>query len=154
ADGRRSARRPSASTARADRHPIVGCGSRRPTPAPRRPCIGGQGGGGGKESAWRQDGAARRCDQPILAPVRTDRRGLDDARERPYLQAARMCSHPIPPMSRAGVTLVELCLVLAIVGILASVATRQITHYFDRTAARAAVAEAASVVLRARDEAM
>jgi prepilin-type N-terminal cleavage/methylation domain-containing protein len=61
---------------------------------------------------------------------------------------------PAPPTPRYGVTLVELCLVLALVGILASIATQQITRYLDRTAARAAVAEAASVVLRARDEAM
>ena len=65
-----------------------------------------------------------------------------------------MRSHPAPATTRAGVTLVELCLVLALVGILASIATRQITRYLDRTAARAAVAEAATVVLRARDEAM
>jgi prepilin-type N-terminal cleavage/methylation domain-containing protein len=65
-----------------------------------------------------------------------------------------MRSHPALSPSRAGVTLVELCLVLALVGILASIATRQITRYLDRAAARAAVAEAATVVLRARDEAM
>ena len=56
--------------------------------------------------------------------------------------------------SRAGVTLVELCLVLALVGILASIAMTHVARWLERAAARAAVAEAASVVLRARDEAM
>ncbi|HEX7980903.1 MAG TPA: prepilin-type N-terminal cleavage/methylation domain-containing protein [Gemmatimonadaceae bacterium] len=65
-----------------------------------------------------------------------------------------MRCRPSPPTPRYGVTLVELCLVLALVGILASIATQQITRYLDRTAARAAVAEAATVLLRARDEAM
>jgi Tfp pilus assembly protein FimT len=62
----------------------------------------------------------------------------------------------LPALSapRSGATLVELCLVLTLVALLASIATRQIARYLDRTAARAAVAEAASVVLRARDEAM
>jgi prepilin-type N-terminal cleavage/methylation domain-containing protein len=59
-----------------------------------------------------------------------------------------------PSRSRAGVTLVELCLVLTLVAILASIAVTQATRYVDRAAARAAVAEAASVLLRARDEAM
>ena len=65
-----------------------------------------------------------------------------------------MRPHPARSASRAGVTLVELCLVLTLLAILASIATRQVTRYLDRTAARAAVAEVASVVLRARDEAM
>jgi prepilin-type N-terminal cleavage/methylation domain-containing protein len=65
-----------------------------------------------------------------------------------------MHTHTAPLTSRDGVTLVELCLVLALVGILASIATRQITRYLDRAAVRAAVAEAATVVLRARDDAM
>jgi prepilin-type N-terminal cleavage/methylation domain-containing protein len=65
-----------------------------------------------------------------------------------------MRPHPVLSASRAGVTLVELCLVLALVGILASIATGQIARSLDRAAARAAVAEAATVVLRARDEAM
>jgi len=65
-----------------------------------------------------------------------------------------MHTHTTPLTSRDGVTLVELCLVLALVGILASIATRQITRYLDRAAVRAAVAEAATVVLRARDDAM
>jgi len=58
------------------------------------------------------------------------------------------------PTSRGGVTLVELCLVLTLVGILASIASRQVTRYLDRAATRTAVAEAATVVLRARDEAL
>ena len=65
-----------------------------------------------------------------------------------------MRSRPTPSTSRAGVTLVELCLVLALVGILASIAMTQVARYLERAAARAAVAEAAAVVLRARDEAM
>lgn len=65
-----------------------------------------------------------------------------------------MHTHTTPLTSRDGVTLVELCLVLALVGILASIATRQIRRYLDRAAVRAAVAEAATVVLRARDDAM
>ena len=61
---------------------------------------------------------------------------------------------PMHSTVRAGVTLAELCLVLALVGILASIAMTQVARYLERAAARAAVAEAASVVLRARDEAM
>jgi Tfp pilus assembly protein FimT len=63
-------------------------------------------------------------------------------------------SRPRHLLSRPGHTLVELCLVLTLVAILASIATRQATSYLDRAAARGAVAEAASLVLRARDEAM
>jgi len=65
-----------------------------------------------------------------------------------------MHRHSAPSASRAGVTLVELCLVLTLLAILTAIATRQVTRYLDRTAARAAIAEAASVVLRARDDAM
>ena len=59
-----------------------------------------------------------------------------------------------PTSARGGVTLVELCMVLTLVGLLASIAIARFTRYLDRAAARAAVAEAATVVLRARDEAM
>src|SRR3954447_15035677 len=55
---------------------------------------------------------------------------------------------------RCGLTLIELCLVLAIIGLTMLVASRQLVVFLDRTAARAAVAEAATVVVRARDEAM
>ena len=55
---------------------------------------------------------------------------------------------------RCGLTLVELCLVLAIIGLTMLIASRQLVLLLDRTAARAAVAEAATVVVRARDEAM
>jgi Tfp pilus assembly protein PilE len=61
-------------------------------------------------------------------------------------------SAPAPP--RPGLTLVELCLVLTIVGLVTSMAVRQLGLYLDRAAARAAVVEAASVVARARDEAV
>ena len=64
-----------------------------------------------------------------------------------------MHSRPALSPAHAGVTLVELCLVLALVGILTSVAMLHVARYLDRAAARAAIAEAATVVLRARDEA-
>ena len=57
------------------------------------------------------------------------------------------------PMRRAGLTLVELCLALTVVGLTTAIAVRQLGLYLDRAAARAAVVEAASVVARARDEA-
>lgn len=57
-------------------------------------------------------------------------------------------------VERAGVTLLELCLVLTIIGLLASVAVRQVGHALDRAAARAAIVEAAAVFARARDEAV
>jgi prepilin-type N-terminal cleavage/methylation domain-containing protein len=49
---------------------------------------------------------------------------------------------------RRGLTLVELCLVLAVIGLTTTIAVRQLGLYLDRAAARAAVVEA-----RARDEA-
>ena len=55
---------------------------------------------------------------------------------------------------RAGLTLVELCLVVSILGLTMAVAVRQLGYYLDRAAARAAVVEAAALVARARDEAM
>jgi prepilin-type N-terminal cleavage/methylation domain-containing protein len=55
---------------------------------------------------------------------------------------------------RSGMTLVELCVVLAIVALTMLVGARQLWLYLDRSAARAAVGEAATVVLRARDEAV
>ncbi|HEV7994049.1 MAG TPA: hypothetical protein VGP25_19640 [Gemmatimonadaceae bacterium] len=55
---------------------------------------------------------------------------------------------------RTGLTLVELCLVITIIGLSTLIATRQLVLYLDRSAARAAVAEAATVVVRARDEAV
>lgn len=55
---------------------------------------------------------------------------------------------------RHGFSLVELCLVIAIIGLMTIIAARQIWLHLDRTATRAAVAEAASVVVRARDEAI
>lgn len=58
------------------------------------------------------------------------------------------------PSVRHGLTLVELCLVLTIVGLTTAIALHQISFFLDRAAARAAVAEAASVVARARDEAV
>lgn len=51
-------------------------------------------------------------------------------------------------------TLIELCLVVTIIGLVAAIAVRQLGLYLDRTAARAAIVEAAAVVSRARDEAI
>ena len=65
-----------------------------------------------------------------------------------------MRSRTVLSLSRTGITLVELCLVLALVGMLASIAMLHVARYLDRAAARAAIAEAATVVLRARDEAV
>jgi len=59
-----------------------------------------------------------------------------------------------PAPQRHGLTLVELCLVLTIIGLVSSIAVRQLGLYLDRAAARAAVVEAAAVVARARDEAV
>ena len=55
---------------------------------------------------------------------------------------------------RPGLTLVELCLVLAIIGLASTMAVRQLGLYLDRAAVRSAVVEAAAVVARARDEAV
>jgi len=59
-----------------------------------------------------------------------------------------------PAFHRRGLTLVELCLVLTIVGLVTTMAVRQFGLYLDRAAARAAVVEAAAIVARARDEAV
>ena len=58
------------------------------------------------------------------------------------------------PALRPGLTLIELCIVITIIGLSSMIAVRQILLHLDRAAARAAVAEAASVVVRARDEAV
>ncbi|MEO6528139.1 MAG: prepilin-type N-terminal cleavage/methylation domain-containing protein [Gemmatimonadaceae bacterium] len=55
---------------------------------------------------------------------------------------------------RHGLTLIELCLVVTIIGLTTLIASRQLLLHLDRAAARAAVAEAATVVVRARDEAI
>ena len=55
---------------------------------------------------------------------------------------------------RAGHTLVELSLVLTIVGLISLIAIHEATLYLDRVAVRSAVADAAAVVARARDEAL
>jgi prepilin-type N-terminal cleavage/methylation domain-containing protein len=57
------------------------------------------------------------------------------------------------PPNRPGLTLVELCLVLSIIGLVLAVAVRLLGDWLDRAAARAAVVEAASLVARARDDA-
>jgi prepilin-type N-terminal cleavage/methylation domain-containing protein len=58
------------------------------------------------------------------------------------------------PRRHAGFTLVELCLVLTIIGLVATIALRQLGLYVDRAAAHAAILEAAGLVARARDEAV
>jgi prepilin-type N-terminal cleavage/methylation domain-containing protein len=55
---------------------------------------------------------------------------------------------------RAGHTLVELSLVLTIIGLVSLIAVHEATLYLDRVAVRSAVAEAAALVARARDEAL
>jgi prepilin-type N-terminal cleavage/methylation domain-containing protein len=55
---------------------------------------------------------------------------------------------------RSGLTLIELCLVLTIIGLVTTIAVRQLGLYLDRAAAHAAIVEAAAVVARARDEAV
>ena len=57
------------------------------------------------------------------------------------------------PRRRCGLTLVELCLVLAVIGLTTAIAVRQLGLYLDRAAAHAAVVEAGALVARARDEA-
>jgi prepilin-type N-terminal cleavage/methylation domain-containing protein len=57
-----------------------------------------------------------------------------------------------PP--RAGHTLVELSLVLTIIGLVSMIAVHEATLYLDRVAVRSAMAEAAALVARARDEAL
>lgn len=47
-----------------------------------------------------------------------------------------------------------MCLVLTVIGLLSTMAVRQLGLYLDHAAARAAIVEAASVVARARDEAV
>ena len=55
---------------------------------------------------------------------------------------------------RAGHTLVELSLVLTIVGLISMIAVHEATLYLDRVAVRSAVADAAALVARGRDEAL
>ena len=56
--------------------------------------------------------------------------------------------------ARSGLTLVELCLVVAVIGLTTAIAVRQLGLYLDRSAARAAVVEAGAFVARARDDAV
>jgi type II secretory pathway pseudopilin PulG len=55
---------------------------------------------------------------------------------------------------RPALTLLELVIVLVIIGLISIIAVRELGHYLDRLAVRTAVAEAAEVVSRARDEAL
>jgi len=58
------------------------------------------------------------------------------------------------PHARPALTLLELVIVLMIIGLLSIITVREVGHYLDRLAARAAVAEAAEVIQQARDEAL
>jgi type II secretory pathway pseudopilin PulG len=60
---------------------------------------------------------------------------------------------PLPP-PRPALTLVELVLVMTIIGLVTLIGIRQVRLYLDRLAARNAVADAAALVARARDEAV
>lgn len=55
---------------------------------------------------------------------------------------------------RCGYTLVELVVVVAIVGLVSIAGVRGVGYHLDRIAVRHAVAEAASALARARDEAL
>ena len=58
------------------------------------------------------------------------------------------------PAARPALTLLELVIVLMIIGLLSIIGVREVGHYLDRIAARAAVVEAAEVIEQARDEAL
>ena len=62
-------------------------------------------------------------------------------------------SHRSSP-GKPGLTLLELVVVLVIIGLMCTIAVRELGRYLDRLAVRSAVTEAAAVVNRARDEAM
>jgi prepilin-type N-terminal cleavage/methylation domain-containing protein len=66
----------------------------------------------------------------------------------------RSANRSVASRRRHGLTLMELCIVITIIGLTMLIASRQLVLYLDQSAARAAVAEAASVVVRARDEAV
>src|SRR5215203_174741 len=97
----------------------------------------------------RQDAVHPAADQPSsFAPSRG--RSMRP-RIAPGASLWRMLSHT---RARGGLTLVELCLVLTIIGLVTTIAVRQLGLYVDRAAAHAAVLEAAGLVARARDEAV
>lgn len=58
------------------------------------------------------------------------------------------------PAARPALTLLELVIVLMIIGLISIIAVRELGHWLDRLAARAAVAEASEVIQQARDEAL
>ena len=62
--------------------------------------------------------------------------------------------NPTLSSSRTGLTLIELVLVTAIMGLIALIGIRELQRHFDRISARDAVRSAASVIARARDEAV
>jgi type II secretory pathway pseudopilin PulG len=97
---------------------------------------------------------APRC--RALAGVSTEHLGADpsgigETRSRRDAQRVRMRYWT---RARAGLTLVELCLVVTIIGLVMLLGVRQLGLYVDRAASHAAVLEAAGFVARARDEAI
>jgi Tfp pilus assembly protein PilE len=78
------------------------------------------------------------------------RRGLSVTQVAPLDRIVRPMRRPL--RTQLGITLAELCLVISIIGLMTLIASRQLVLYLDRAAARSAVAEAASVIVRARDE--
>jgi type II secretory pathway pseudopilin PulG len=64
------------------------------------------------------------------------------------------CMRRLLSTTRPGQTLVELSLVLAIIGLVSMIAVSELKRHLDRLAVRNAVAEAATLVARARDEAL
>ena len=60
---------------------------------------------------------------------------------------------PAPGLGR-GHTLIEVVLVLCIIGLVTVPAVHALAYQLDRIAARSAIAEAAGVIARARDEAL
>lgn len=56
--------------------------------------------------------------------------------------------------ARSGLTLVEVTLVVTIIGLISMIGVHEVSLYLDRLAVRTAVAEAASVLARGRDEAL
>jgi type II secretory pathway pseudopilin PulG len=55
---------------------------------------------------------------------------------------------------RPALTMLEMVIVLVVIGLVSIIAIQELGHYLDRLAVRTAVAEAAEVVARARDEAL
>src|ERR1700730_6465047 len=85
------------------------------------------------------------------AAFRSATHPLGDGRRGVY--AILPCMRRLLSTTRPGQTLVELSLVLAIIGLASMIAVSELKRHLDRLAVRNAVAEAATLVARARDEA-